>query len=54
VDEADMPRMPISTCSLSETFDIDLDTGTQVDPNYEGSPFPITGALDRVVVTLTD
>ena len=28
--------------------------GTQVDPDYAGSPFAFTGDLDRVVVTLTD
>lgn len=38
----------------SETFDIGIDNGTQVDPNYEGSPFPFTGTLDRVTFTLTD
>ena len=54
VGEVDMPFMHISTYSLAETFDIGLDTGTQVDPAYEGSPFPFTGDLDRVVITLTD
>ena len=54
VDEVDMPDMHISTYSLAETFDIGLDTGTQVDPAYAGSPFPFTGALDRVTITLTD
>ncbi len=54
VDETDMPRMHISTYSLAETFDVGFDYGTQVDPNYEGSPFPFTGELDRVTITLTD
>ena len=54
VDETDMPKMHISTYSLAETFDIGRDTGTQVDPNYEGSPFVFTGKLDRVIITLTD
>ena len=54
VDETDMPKMHISTYSLAETFDVGRDTGTQVDPNYEGSPFVFTGELDRVKVTLTD
>jgi arylsulfatase len=54
VDEVEMPDMHISTYSLAETFDVGLDTGTQVDPAYEGSPFPFTGALDRVVITLTE
>ena len=46
--------MHISTYSLAETFDVGMDTGTQVDPNYAGSPFEFTGELDRVIVTLTD
>jgi arylsulfatase len=39
--------------SLAETFDVGQDTGTQVDPAYAGSPFPFTGALDRVTITMT-
>ncbi|MHC5033929.1 MAG: arylsulfatase [Planctomycetota bacterium] len=54
VDTAEMPRMHISTYSLAETFDVGQDLGTQVDPDYEGSPFPFRGALERVVITLTD
>jgi arylsulfatase len=54
VDEVDMPKMHISTYSLAETFDIGCDTGTQVDPDYEGSPFAFTGVLDKVVITLTE
>ena len=54
VDETEMPAMHISTYSLAETFDIGVDHGTQVDPNYEGSPFPFTGELDRVKITLKD
>jgi hypothetical protein len=46
--------MHISTYSLAETFDIGCDTGTQVDPAYDGSPFPFTGELDRVIITLTE
>jgi len=53
VDEADMPRMHISTYSLAETFDVGRDTGTQVSKLYTG-PFPFKGALDRVIITLTD
>ena len=53
VDEVEMPKMHISTYSLAETFDIGCDTGTQVDPVYDGSPFPFTGHLDKVVITLT-
>ena len=47
-----MPKMHISTYSLAETFDVGRDTGTQVDPGYEGSPFAFTGYLDRVTITL--
>lgn len=54
VDEVDMPAMHISTYSLAETFDVGLDTGTQVDKAYEGSPFPYTGTLDRVQINLKD
>ena len=54
VDQVDMPLMHISAYSLAETFDVGMDTGTQVDPAYAGSPFPFTGALDRVIITLTD
>ena len=54
VDETYMEKTHISTYSLAETFDVGLDTGTQVDPNYEGSPFPFKGELDRVTITLTD
>jgi arylsulfatase len=54
VDETEMPDMHISTYSLAETFDIGADYGTQVDPEYAGSPFPFQGALDRVVITLKD
>ncbi len=46
--------MHISTYSLAETFDVGMDSGTQVDKDYEGSPFAFTGNLDKVVVTLTD
>jgi len=52
VDEVDMPRMHISTYSLAETFDVGRDTGTQVSRLYR-DPFPFVGALDRVVITLT-
>jgi len=54
VDEKYFDAMHISTYSLAETFDVGLDTGTQVDPNYEGSPFKFTGTIDRVIITLTD
>ena len=46
--------MHISTYSLAETFDVGIDNGTQVDPNYEGDPFKYSGEIDRVIITLTD
>ncbi|UCD61585.1 MAG: arylsulfatase [Flavobacteriaceae bacterium] len=54
VDEDYFEMMHISTYSLAETFDIGMDSGTQVDKDYEGDPFAFTGTLDRVIVTLTD
>jgi len=54
VDEDYFEMMHISTYSLAETFDVGMDSGTQVDKDYEGSPFVFTGKLDKVVVTLTD
>ncbi|MCP4694095.1 MAG: hypothetical protein GY859_39030, partial [Desulfobacterales bacterium] len=53
VDETEMAKMHISTYSLAETFDVGRDTGTQVSKLYT-DPFPFNGALDRVVITLTD
>jgi arylsulfatase len=53
VAEQEMPRMHISTYSLAETFDIGMDTGTQVSKIY-GDPFPFVGELDRVAIRLTD
>jgi hypothetical protein len=46
--------MHISTCSPAETFDSGMDYGTQLDPNYERSPFAFNGKLDQMVITLTD
>ena len=48
-----MPNMHRSTYSLAETFDIGIDTGTQVSKLYKGTS-QFTGELDRVVITLTD
>jgi arylsulfatase len=53
VAEQEMPKMHIATYSLAETFDIGLDTGTQVSRLYEG-PFPFVGELDRVTIMLDD
>ncbi len=52
--EVDMPAMHRSTYSLAETFDVGMDTGTQVDKAYEGSPYAFTGNLDRVKITLKE
>ena len=54
VDEDYFEMMHISTYSLAETFDVGMDSGTQVDKVYEGNTFAFTGTLDKVVVTLTD
>ena len=54
VGKVDMPQMHISTYSLAETFDIGIDTGTQVAAIHQGDPFPYTGVLDRVVFTMKD
>ncbi len=53
VDEVEMPEMHRSTYSLAETFDVGIDTGTQVSKLYKG-PFKFKGNLDKVVITLTD
>jgi arylsulfatase len=53
VDEVDMPQMHISTYSLAETFDVGLDTGTQVSKAYEGI-FEFSGTIDRVIFTISD
>ncbi|MBW2508312.1 MAG: arylsulfatase [Deltaproteobacteria bacterium] len=53
VDEVDMPQMHISTYSLAETFDVGLDTGTQVSKAYEGV-FEFSGTIDRVIFTISD
>jgi arylsulfatase len=52
VDEVEMPEMHRSTYSLAETFDVGIDTGTQVSKIYKG-PNKFKGDLDRVVITLT-
>jgi arylsulfatase len=42
-----------STYSLAETFDIGIDTGTQVSKIYSGTN-EFTGELDKVLITLTE
>ena len=54
VADVTMPDMHRATYSLAETFDVGLDTGTQVDPAYAGGPFAFTGTLDKVVITMTN
>jgi len=51
--DPEMPNMHISTYSLAETFDVGMDTGTQVTKLYQ-DPYPFKGDLDKVVITLTD
>lgn len=53
VAETEMPLMHISTYSLAETFDVGRDTGTQVSKMYT-DPFPYDGALDRVIIRVSD
>ena len=53
VDEVEMPQMHIATYSLAETFDIGMDTGTQVSRLYT-DPFPFEGKIDRVLIRLTE
>jgi arylsulfatase len=54
VGKKSMPKMHIATYSLAETFDIGMDTGTQVDPTYKGSTYDFTGTIDKVKITLLD
>jgi arylsulfatase len=51
VGRVEMPKTHPATFSLSETFDVGRDNGTQVSPLYTGE-FPYTGALDKVVFEL--
>jgi arylsulfatase len=51
VGKVDMPKTHRATFSLSETFDVGRDNGTQVSSLYTGE-FPYTGVLDKVVFEL--
>ena len=53
VDEVEMPQMHISTYSLAETFDVGMDTGTQVSAMYT-DPFEFTGLIDKVIFNVSD
>jgi hypothetical protein len=55
VAETTMPKMHLSTFSLSETFDVGVDLGSPVSPSYGSRDphFPYTGVLDKVTITLT-
>lgn len=54
VDEVEMPETHVSTFSLSETFDVGIDSGTPVSDKYRvENHYPYTGSLDKVVVRLT-
>lgn len=56
VAETKMPKMHLSTFSLSETFDVGADYGSPVSNNYKSKDphFPYTGELDKVTITLTE
>ncbi len=50
-----MPEMHISTFSLSETFDVGIDSGTPVSNKYRvKNHYAYIGELNKVVVRLTD
>jgi hypothetical protein len=49
--KVDMPKTHPSAFSLSETFDVGRDNGTQVSTLYTGE-FPYTGTLDKIVFDL--
>jgi hypothetical protein len=51
IGKVDMPKTHPSAFSLSKTFDVGRDNGTQVSRLYSGE-FPYTGALDKVVFDL--
>jgi arylsulfatase A-like enzyme len=51
VGKVDMPKTHPASFSLSETFDVGRDNGTQVSKLYKGE-FPYTGTLDKVVFDL--
>jgi len=53
VDECPMPKVHLSTFSLSETFDVGRDSGTQVSKIYRG-PSHFVGDLDKVIFRLTE
>lgn len=53
VGEVAMPKTHPATFSLSESFDLGRDNGTQVSTRYKGE-FPYTGELDKVVFQLGD
>lgn len=56
VADTKMPKMHLSTFSLSETFDVGADYGSPVSPRYgsQDPHFPYTGTLDKVTITLTE
>lgn len=55
VAETQMEEMHISTFSLSETFDVGIDSGTPVSNKYSvKNHFQYTGELQKVIVRLTE
>lgn len=53
VAQVDMPKMHFTAFSISETFDVGQDSGTQVSPLYQG-PFKFSGKLDKITVNIKD
>ena len=49
VSKVEMGAVHYAVFSISETFDVGRDTGTQVSQLYQGD-FPFTGKLDKVEV----
>ena len=52
VDATELPAMHRATFSLSEAFDIGVDTGTQVSEALAGDRAEFQGELDKVIFTI--
>ena len=50
VGEGDVKNTMQGKFSISETFDVGLDTGSPVDRKHYSAPFEFTGNLDKVVI----
>lgn len=53
VSEVAMPKMHVTAFSISETFDVGQDSGTQVSSLYQGQ-FKFSGKIDKVLVNIKD